>query len=81
MEPKWLNKSIKIRSHFDRFMLYIYDGDDDACPNTIKNRVENLVFFWRSKNESWSRLWRSKGGPGVFGGQQACPGGAPGGRL
>ena len=81
MEPKWFKKSIKKSEVFLIDFGPIFGGfwDHFGGQNTIKNRVANLVFFWRSKNESWSRLWRSKGGPGVFGGQQACPGGAPGG--
>ena len=79
--PKMAKKiNQKIRSLFDIDFGSIFGGmwEHFGSQNTIKNRVENLVFFWRSKNESWSRLWRSKGGPGVFGGQQACPEGAPG---
>ena len=77
MEPKWLNKSIKKSEVFLIDFGPIFGGfwEHLGGQNTIKNRVRNLVFFWRAENESWSRLWRSKGSPGVF----ACPGGVPGG--
>ena len=80
MEPKWLKKSSKKSEVFLIDFGPIFGGfwEHFGGQNTIKNRVRNLVFFWRAKNESWSRLWRSKGGPRVCGGQQACPGGAPG---
>ena len=79
MEPKWLKKSIKKSDVFLIDLGPIFGGfwEHFGGQNSSKNRVENLVFFWRSKNESWSRLWRSKGGPGVFGGPQACLEGAP----
>ena len=82
MEPKWLKKSIKKSDVFLIDFGAIFGGFSEhfGGQNTSKNRVENLMFFWRSKNESWSRLWRSKGGPGVFGGPQACPEGVAGGR-
>ena len=79
MEPKWLKKSIKKSEVFliDFGPIFGSFWEHFGGQDTIKNRVENLVIFWRSKNESWSRLWRSKGGPRVFGGQQACPGRVP----
>ena len=80
MEHKWLKKSIKKSYVFLIDSGIIFGGfwEHFGSQNIIKNRVKQIVFFWRSKNESWSRLWRSKGGPGVFGGPQACPEGAPG---
>ena len=82
MDPKWLKKSIKKSNVFLIYFGRIFEGfwEHFGGPNTIKNQLENVVFFWSPKNESWSRLWLSKGGPGVCGGQQACLGGAPGGR-
>ena len=78
MEPKWLKKSNKKSEVFLIDFGPIFGGfwEHLGGQNTIKNRVRNLVFFWRAKNEAWSRLWRSKGGPRVCGGQQACPKGA-----
>ena len=83
MEPKWLKKSSKKSEVFLIVLGSIFEcfWEHFVGPNTIKNRVENLVFFWRAKNESWCRLWRSKGGPVVCGGPQACPEGAPGRRM
>ena len=82
MEPKWLKQSIKKSDVFLIDFGFIFEGfwEHFRDQNASKNWVENLMFFSRSKNESWSRLWRSKGGPGVFGGPQACPEGAPGRR-
>ena len=79
MEPKWLKKSIKKSEVFLIDFGPIFGGfwEHFGSQNTIKNRLENLVFFWRSKNESWSRLWRSKSVHRVYGGSQACPGGGP----
>ena len=81
MEPKWLKKSSKKSDVFLIAFGPIYEGfwEHFGGQNANKNRVENLVFFWRAKKDSWSRLWRSKGGPGAFGGPQACPEGVPGG--
>ena len=80
MEPTWLKKSIKKSEVFliDFGPIFEAFWEHFGGQNTIKNRLKDLVFFWKSKNESWSRLWRSKGGPGVFGGPQACPEGAAG---
>mgnify|MGYP001347131278 CR=1 FL=1 len=83
MEPKWLNKSIKKSEVFliDFGPIFGRFWKHFGSQNAIKNRVVNGVFFWRSENESWSRLWSSMGGPEVFGGPQACPEGVSGGRM
>ena len=83
MEPKWLKKSIKKSEVFLIDFGPIFGGflEHFGGQNTIKNRVRNFVFFWRAKNESWSRLWRSKGGPRAYRGAQACPEGAPRKRM
>ena len=52
MDPKWLKKSIKKSEVFLIDFGPIFEGfwEHFGGPNAIKNRVENLVFFWRSKN-------------------------------
>ena len=80
MDPQCLKQSSKKFLLIDFAPIFAGIWEHFGGQDTIKNQGENLMFFWRSKNESWSRLWRSKGGPGVFGGQQACPEGAPGRR-
>ena len=38
------------------------------------------MFFWRAKNESWSRLWRSKAAPGYLEARRRARRVPPGGR-
>ena len=68
MEPTWLKKSIKKSEVFLIDFGPIFGGfwEHFGSQNTIKNQLENVMFFWSPKNKSWSRLWRSKGGPGVL---------------
>ena len=80
MDPKWLKTSIKKSEVFLIDVGTIFGGfwEHVGRQNTIKNQVTNLVLLWRAKNESWRRLWRSKGGPGVCGWRPAgIPGGVP----
>ena len=69
----------KIRGLLDRFWTYFWRLLGTFWESKYHQKSSRkLSVFLESKNESWSRLWRSKGGPGVFGGPQACPGGALG---
>ena len=57
MEPKWLNKSSNKSEVFLIDFGTIFGGfwEHFGGQNTIKNRVGNLVFFWRAKHESARR--------------------------
>ena len=59
-------------THTYRRLLGTFWGS--KCQQTSSRKFS---VFLESKNESWCRLWRSKGGPVVFGGPQTCPEGAP----